>query len=492
MSRKSLGVVAIVLIALMAVVALAGLDSLPRELRNRAQSTVSQVASDRLQFDENRAAVERALAEDPALFRSQAAMWQTQLARAQEKLGQADAHAAKLKEYAAANRREDRSAVAAELDRLNAQRTGPLAESKEIRQEAERWLNYKKNTPELLSELNSRYQTVRGFDIEASTGTARKAMVDWPAKRLDLEARLRALAELKAQGERSWEATADARAKAEAKDYGAVDYQALIGGAETLRNNQQQLQEGAGTVNALAGQLYVNSERLLLDLDDENGKRERVRIVRTTYPDATLQNGQVSQEEKWENVHDARFRELERNVGMVIERKPAGRYDSEAERNAQAPGYAYIAAPGQANQYGSWQNGMWQWLPQYLLLSQLLRGPSYPPVRMDDYYDYDRARRRGETWHGRDGRYSRPWGTYRDRGASSGTLARRALDGLTGRADSAQRSRELSGSGGGFGGSKYQSRGTFAGSRYQSRPSSGFGSRSYSRGFGGRSFGRRR
>ena len=475
MSKKSLGVAAIVVIALLAVVALAGLDSLPRELRDRVQSTVSQVASDRSRFDENRAAVQRALDQDPALFRSQAAIWQTQLARADEKLGQADTHAARLKEYAKANRRQDKSAVMAELDQLDAQRAGPVGESKEIRQQAERWLNYKKNTPELLSDVQSLYETVRGFDIEASTAAARKTMVDWPAKRPDVEARLQALAELKAQGERSWEATADARAKAQAKDYAAVDYQALIGGAETLRNNQQQLQEGAGTVNALAGQLYVSWDKVLLDLDDKNGKREQVRTVRTTYPDATMQNGQVSQEEKWENVHDARFRELERNVGMVIERKPAGRYDSEAERNAQAPGYAYMAPPGQANQYGSWQNGMWQWLPQYLILSHLLRGPSYPPVRMDDYYDYDRARRRGETWHGRDGRYSHPWG---DRGASSAV----SRDGRW----TNSRVRRTSGGGGGFTGSKYQSRGTFGGSQYQSRRSSSFGSRSYSRGFGRR------
>jgi len=486
MSRKSLGIAAIVLIALIAVVALAGLDSLPRQLRDRVQSTVSRVASDRSQFEENRAAVQRALDQDPALFRSQAAMWQTRLVRAQEKFGQADTLAARLKEYAKANRRQDRSAVEKELERLDTQPAGPLAESKEIRQEAERWLNYKKNTPELLSDMQSRYETVRGFDVEASTGAARKAMVDWPAKRMDFEARLRSLAELKAQSEQLWQATADERAKAQAKNYEAIDYQPLIRGAETLRNNQQQLQEGAGTVNALAGQLYVSWDKVLLDLDDKNGKREQVRTVRTTYPDATLQNGQVSQEEKWENVHDARFRELERNVGMVIERKAAGRYDSEAERNAQAPGYAYMAPPGQANQYGSWQNGMWQWLPQYLILSHLLRGPSYPPVRIDDYYGYDRARRSGEIWHGRDGRYSHPWGAYRDRGA--GGFARRTLDKFTG----AQRPRETFDSGGGFAGSKYQNRGTFGGSRYQSRPSSSFGSRSYSRGSGGRGFGRRR
>jgi hypothetical protein len=174
-----------------------------------------------------------------------------------------------------------------------------------------------------------------------------------------------------------------------------------------------------------------------------------------------------------------------------VERKPAGKFDNEAEQTIQAPGYAYIAPPGQANQYGSWNNGVWSWLPQYLILSQLLRGSSNPPIRMGDYYDYDRYRRGGGTWYGRDGQYGREWGGYRARTSSGGW--RGALDKWTSSkrpdmSSSEGRRRETwrwGGNSGSYGDSKYRSRGTFGGSGYQSRPSSGFGSRSYSRGFGG-------
>ena len=178
-------------------------------------------------------------------------------------------------------------------------------------------------------------------------------------------------------------------------------------------------------------------------------------------------------------------------MGLVIERKPAGKYDSEAEKTAQEPGYAYIAPPGQSNQYGSWNNGVWSWLPQYLILSQLLRGPSYPPVRTDDWHGYDRARRSGTVWRRAD----------RGAGGSAGGALRRALEGLGNERASRPSADSNSGrrretwswggkSGGTFGESRYKSRGSFGGSRYQSRaPSGGFGSRGYTRGLG-RAFGR--
>ncbi|HYZ82839.1 MAG TPA: hypothetical protein VE621_00470 [Bryobacteraceae bacterium] len=494
MSKRSLGAIAIILIALMAIVAFAGLDHLPGELRKDATSAVRQVASDRSQFEQDRAAIQKALADEPALFASRAVEWRSKLQAAATRIADEEARAAKLKPLVEANRREDREQVAQQLRQLDSVRSQIRSDTQGIRQEAERWIRYKQQMPELLASMKQRYAEIQSFDVDSATQAVTKASVDWPSKQGDLKARVAALSEMKTAAERSWEATAEARSKAEAKDWAAVDYPALISAADQLQNTVKQLRQGAESLNTLAGQLYVNWDKLLLDLDQENGRKQHVRIVKTRYPDATLNNGQVSQEERWESA--AASRDLERAVGMVIEHKPAGRYDSEAERTTQPPGYAYIAPPGQSNQYGSWSNGVWSWLPQYLILSQVLRGSSYPPIRMDDWYDYDRARRRGETWYGRDGRFNRTWGNYRDRGSSM----RRALEGWTSKREdprpdvSDSRPRETwkwGGSGSSYSGSRYQNRGTFGGSRYQSRPSGGnFGFRSYSRGSGGRSFGR--
>jgi hypothetical protein len=503
MNRRSLGIIAIFLIALMAFIATAGLDSLPRELRASATTSVTQAAADRSQFESDRSAVEKALAAEPALFASRAAQWRTQLAAAEGKLKDEEAQAAKLKAFAEANRRQDAEAVSSTLRQLESARTQAQSQAKSIRAEVEKWLGYKQRTPQLLTEMKERYESIRAFNPETTSAMARKAAVDWPAKADDLNARLNAMSNLKSGAETTWGATAAVREKAEAGDYASVDYGALIGADESLGNTLQQLTSGADALNKLAAQLYVSWDKVLLDLDDDDGNKQKVRVVQTKYPDASLQNGQVSQDERWENVTASRFSGLAKSVGMVVERKPAGKFDNEAEQNIQAPGYAYIAPPGQSNQYGSWNNGVWSWLPQYLILSQLLRGPSYPPVRMDDWSSYDRHRRSGGTWYGRDGSYGREWGRYRDRGLARGGSTsgwRRMFENWTSSkrpevsAPSEGRRRETwtwGGKSGSFGDSRYRSRGSFGGSRYQSRPSSGFGSRSYSRGFGGgRSFGR--
>jgi hypothetical protein len=146
---------------------------------------------------------------------------------------------------------------------------------------------------------------------------------------------------------------------------------------------------------------------------------------------------------------------------------------------AQPAGYAYVAPPGQSNAYGSWSNGVWHWLPQYLLMSQLLRSSSYPSVTTGDYFDYNDARRRGS------GYYGRSWGGFSRRAPSANSSARRTIDDLRSGGWWRERS-SAAPSGGGFSGSRYQNRGTYSGSRYQS----GGGYRSYSRGSFGRSMGR--
>jgi hypothetical protein len=496
MDRRSLGILAITLIVLMGIVAVAGLDNLPRELRSTVQTAATRLETDRGRFDQNRAAVERALAAEPDLFRTQAAGWRERMSKAGVRLGDANAQLTTLRALAETNRREDREKVEQGLSRFDSARAEALRETEQLRRDAERWLGYKRDLPRHLEAMRTGYETVHAWDAAAAAPAAQKAMLDWPDKRGDLQRRIDALAEVKKQAESAWENTAETRARAEAQDWAAVDYAALFAGAERVQMSVGQLQEGAKTLDALAGQLYVDRNKMLLDLDDDSGFRQRVRVVETKFPDATLQSGQTNQQERWETIDESRFRGLSDNVGMVVERKPAGKFDSEAERTAQAPAYAYVAPPGQANQYGSWSNGVWQWLPQYLILSQLLRGSYGNPITTGDYFDYDRARRRGEVWYGRGGEYRRPWGSSRG-WSRSGSAARRVLDSIARNSGGGgwyrerPRSEPRASGSGGFSGSRYQSRGGYSGSRYQSRGGGfgGFGSRSYSRGFG-RGFGR--
>ncbi|MDX2154016.1 MAG: RAQPRD family integrative conjugative element protein [Bryobacteraceae bacterium] len=493
MSRKSLGVLAVIIIVLMGIVAFAGLDHLPRKLRASVETAAQQLPRQRGELEEQRAAIDRALREEPDLFRAQAAEWREKMERSQSLLAEAAKELTALQALAQANQRSDAEKVQQALSRYNSALSSARENLQPIRAEAERWIEYKRNLPRHLEAMKGDYASVSAFDVDAAVAGARKAQADWPSKKDDIETRIAAVRAAKADAEAAWQSSAAQRAKAEANDLAGLDYAALFAAGDKLAAAVKELKPSADAVNALAAQLYVNWDKLLLDVD-EGDNRQQVRYVRTRFPDASLQNGAVSQEEKWEprTVRD------ERALGMVVERKPAGKYDSESEKSLQPPAYAYVAPPGQSNQYGSWQNGVWTWLPQYLLLSQMLRGP----ITGSDYGDWARARSRGETYYGRDGQ---GWYRHSDRGRGSGNI-RRTIDwmrreGLNrGAGDTSARRREGSGwwserprgssrpswsSGSdGFGSSRYRSRGTFGGSRYSS-PSSGFGSRSYSRGFGG-------
>lgn len=493
MSKRSLGYLAVILILLMVVVASAGLDNLPGSTRQAAEASISSLSTGRQQFDRNRQQVLAAIASDPSLFRSQEATLRSGLEAAQAKLVASETTATKLKSMLDANRRGDRDVVASASENIAKSTAEAVKESESAVEEAKRWIDYKQHTPELLEDLKSRFEALSSFDVESAAAPVRKAMVDWPEKRQDLESRLAGVNAIKSRATEVWNNTAEPRAEAEKKDYAAVDYGVLIGGLRALETPSTDIKRAVDTTNALASQLYLGRDKVLLDLDD-SGPRQRVRVVETKYTDASLQNPQVSNTERWESIDENRFSQLGQAIDMVVERKAPGKYEAETDKRVQAPGYAYIAPAGQSNQYGYWSNGVWSWLPQYLILSQMLRGPSYPPVRVDDYYNYDRYRTRGGTWYGR---YGRTW----ERGGNSGVggTLRRSIERYTRNEDSGVRSssrpRERwtwGGSGSSYSDSRYKSRGSFGGSRYQSRPSgSGFGSRSYSRGFG-RSFGRGR
>ena len=138
MSRRSLGVIAIIIVLLMAIVATAGLDNLPRQLRASVAAESSQLQSARATFDQNRKAVEQALSGDPELFGARASDFRQRLDRASAGLVSAGAELSTLQQLAKANRRADADKVRQELSRLDSIRAPPVSESAAVRAEVEK------------------------------------------------------------------------------------------------------------------------------------------------------------------------------------------------------------------------------------------------------------------------------------------------------------------------------------------------------------------
>src|SRR5207245_1257844 len=134
---------------------------------------------------------------------------------------------------------------------------------------------------------------------------------------------------------------------------------------------------------------------------------EKLKTVRTHFVDVASKKTDVSSDDKWVDVPASTYRAVENDLGMAIAHKDAGQFDSEAQNTVQPAGFAYIAPPSQgSNQYGYWSNAggasVWTFLPQYLIMRELLWGHSYRPIVINEYNGYQTARSSGRTYYGRE------------------------------------------------------------------------------------------
>jgi uncharacterized membrane protein YgcG len=303
-----------------------------------------------------------------------------------------------------------------------------------------------------------------------------------------------------AAADKTWAESEPLRRKAAARDYAGLDYAALAAAAGGLNASATAFPGQVRELKTLTGQLYDGWDKLLVDLD-RGDTREKLRTIRTHYTNVAEKKTEVTSDERWVTVSRAEFQGVERNLGMAIEHKAPGKYDSEAERVAQPAGFAYMARPAQErNQYGYWdQRGgqsLWVWYGQYALLRDLLYNRDYRAPNAREWDSYRTYRERGQSYYGRDETSQPKYGTQ-------GTSTQSRYSGSTyaqkgGFGDSKYAARP-----GGYGGSKYESPGhrdhpeAAAPRRFgSSSPSGGFSapSRPAPRSFsgGGRSFGGRR
>src|SRR5262249_38876913 len=155
------------------------------------------------------------------------------------------------------------------------------------------------------------------IDSGDAAAPARKAMVDWPEKRDDLQRRLDSVKDLEGQGQKIWESSAGLRATTESAQVADADIESLLSQADRLDHVTQEAKGDVSTIDTLAGQLYVSWDKLLLDVDKGQEPREKVRIVRIRFPDATLTHGDSSSEERWEPLERFGIRDADASTGMV-------------------------------------------------------------------------------------------------------------------------------------------------------------------------------
>jgi len=402
MERSGLKITAVVLAGLMGLVWVAGLDNLPRDVRAQISSERAALGSARNQVAAAKDEIARDFSSEPALFHAlpSAALYHDRLARSSDVLSSADRDMQQLAAIEKANRRGDIAEAQRLLAHERQTRTAAAADAEYVRKDAAQWIERKRHLPEEAREMERDYNTVHAVDLAPLTAAVQKAQTDWPEKKTDLQSRLDNVRQIAAHADQSWASSAAARQAAAANDAAKVDFAGLFGAADTLRTSATDLPRQSGELKSLTGQLYGSWDKLLVDLRHSGGKyEEKLRTVKT-------RDGASTSEEQWVDVGKAQYQAMERNLGMAVEHKAPGKYDSEAERVAQPAGFAYMAPPGQSNQYGHWEHSggrdFWVFYGQYALMRDLLFNHDYRPLGRYEYDDYYRYRQRNQTYYGRD------------------------------------------------------------------------------------------
>jgi hypothetical protein len=250
---------------------------------------------------------------------------------------------------------------------------------------------------------------VHAFDLVPVAAAVQKAETDWPQKRSDLESRLASTRAMVTDSDSAWQSSADSRKAAAGGDYAHVNLKVLAGAADTLHNDAADLPKKTDELKSLSGQLYTNWDKMLVDMEKRGSTYEqKVRTVNTRYPDATAKNGETTSDERWVDVPQSTYEAQKRDLGMVLEHKPAGSYDFEAEKTPQPAGFAYMAPPSVgSNQYGYWDRhsdgtSFWVFYGQYALMRDLLFNHTYRSPMPYDWDGYYTARRSGQSYYGKD------------------------------------------------------------------------------------------
>ena len=402
-NKGPLKYVAALILTVMAVVPFTGMDSLPRELRSKIDSERAALTSAQSSVRAAQQEVARELQSEPDLYRSIASSstWQAVLGQSDANLQSASREMEQLNALQKQNRRGDRAQAEALLSHEQEVRSTALSRAVSVQKDAAHWIDLKKRLPDVVQQMDRDYQAIHAFDLASTAAVVSKAEADWPEKQADLDARLAALRSKAGQADTIWQSSAAYRREAAAGNYAGVDFGALFGAADGLHTTAVELPAKSTELAALSGQLYTTWDKILVDMEERNRSfQEKVRIV-------TTKGAETKSDEKWVEVSRAQFDSLKPNLGMAIEHKPAGKYDSEAERTAQPAGFAYMAPPSQGrNQYGYWDHrdgrDFWVFYGQYALMRDLLFNRDYRPLYRGEYEDYRGYQSRGQTYYGRD------------------------------------------------------------------------------------------
>lgn len=487
MDRSTLKALVVAIVALMVVVLIAGMagGGISSETSRLARQELQSLDSQSRELQAGSQTVSNALRDHARLFDdSTRTAWKERLKDAEQQLAAADRAAAEARALLEENDPEHESDLVTTIDRVRSARETAVAEIGALLNAARRRVEFAKDRPAFLARVKTHLQTVEGIDLDGLRAEVSGAANRWEQKSADLNRRLQLIAKM-VDDARTASTLANSQNEAFEKDPATADLDAFFAADRSLNQLAADAPQAISNLRERIAQLDVSWDEMLVDMEIvESGNRYQFfhSIKRVTTPavvgseDEGAEAVAPTEETRRVSVNSATFKRHEKDLGMVLRHKPAGKYDDEAEASTQPPGYAYMAEPGQRNRYGYWQNrggsSFWVWYGQYSLMRNLFYGPTYYPVRASSWSGYHRSRTTGRTFYGTD--------TNKPRWGSGGSYTSSRYASSSYKRNSGYSGTKWRGSGGSFRSSPY---------RASSRSSSGRGGYRSFRSGGSRSFG---
>ena len=398
-----------------AFLALAGCGGLPRTLRNDISSENARLDQAEKQLARSANNVRDDLSHAPRTLQrhaQEATDWPAQARAAKTKLGTAENDRRELAKLERSGDKQSLMRAERLLSDEHRLREAALDDARAVEDKATRWLDFQRNTPHYLAKMQDEYGAIRAVDLAPVAKAVEKAEQDWPAKKSDLESRLSTLKQEPAKAAAEWQATEAARQSASNGQLAGPGVAELIRADDSLESESAAFARDAAELGSMCGQLYDAWDRILEDLDraregPEEVYREKLKTLRTHFVDVSGEEPKCRAMSNGWTFPPRRIAQSKTISGMAIAHKDAGLYDSEAQTVAQPAGFAYIAPPSVgSNQYGYWTHNehgsFWTFLPEYLIMRELLWGRDYRPVIINDYNGYYNAQRTGRTWYGQE------------------------------------------------------------------------------------------
>ncbi|MBV8896685.1 MAG: hypothetical protein JO051_09250 [Acidobacteriaceae bacterium] len=391
---------------------LASCSRLPNQLRREIARASDRLTDVNRQLQHSQDTLASDLSQAPDLFRDATApvQWTARLQSDRDNLASARKIQNELEDLARRGPSDSQFRAEQLLTQERQLLNTAATDSQAIVASAGAWLDFGRNIPSHLQTMQREYTTVSSFDLAPVSTAVAQAEHDWPSKKTTLDECLDSLRAIPKQAQSEWNSTQPLREAGASGKVSGTQLATLIQTDDDLANDAHTLTAKANELHSLCGQLYVSWDKILTDLDDSrDGRyqfyRERIKTVRTHILDVALKKSETTSEQTWVDVSEPQFRAVENDLGMAIAHKDAGLFDSEAQTTPQPAGFAYIAPESEgSNRYGYWDHSgghsIWTWLPEYLILRELLWNHDYHPVIADEYRAYRTAQTAGRTFYG--------------------------------------------------------------------------------------------